>query len=87
VAQKVFARVAIWRGLEARRPLDGVQAAATRDLEASTGVIVDTVRQVADALSLVGESLDAGRVIIAVSWWRRSSSRPSIASCGSSWHR
>jgi 2-keto-4-pentenoate hydratase len=52
-------------GLEGRLLINAAQTAATTDLEANTGAIVDIVRHVADALALVGEELQAGQIIIA----------------------
>jgi 2-keto-4-pentenoate hydratase len=45
--------------------LDGQDTAATTDLEANTGRIVDIVRHVADVLPLIGQRLRAGQIIIA----------------------
>jgi 2-keto-4-pentenoate hydratase len=52
-------------GLEGRVSLDGKLLAATTDLEANTGAIVEIVRQVADTLAACGEELQAGQIIIA----------------------
>jgi 2-keto-4-pentenoate hydratase len=52
-------------GLEGRVLLNGAPLAATTDLEANTGAIVDIVRQVADTLAACEEELHAGQIVIA----------------------
>lgn len=52
-------------GLSARLCHAGEQIAATDDLEANTGDLVDLVRHTADVLAQFGETLRAGEIIIA----------------------
>jgi 2-keto-4-pentenoate hydratase len=44
---------------------DGVETASTIDLQSLTGDFIDIVRHVADLLSVFGEKLRAGDIIIA----------------------
>ena len=52
-------------GLLGRVFRNGAEIAATTELEANTGKVVDTVRHVADLLAACGETLRAGEFIIA----------------------
>lgn len=51
-------------GLLCRVVRNGVEVAATSDLQALTGELIDNVRYVADLLAAFGEKLDAGQIII-----------------------
>ena len=51
-------------GLQARVARDGAEIAATAELQALTGDIVDIIRHVADLLAAFGDRLRAGQVII-----------------------
>jgi 2-keto-4-pentenoate hydratase len=52
-------------GLTGRVYRDGVETASTIDLQSLTGDFIDIVRHVADLLSVFGEKLRAGDIIIA----------------------
>lgn len=52
-------------GLTGRLVRNGAEAAATTDLEANTGALVEIVHHVANVLAAFGERLRAGEVIIA----------------------
>jgi 2-keto-4-pentenoate hydratase len=52
-------------GLTGRVYRDGVETASTTDLQAITGDFIDIVRHVADLLSVFGQKLCAGDIIIA----------------------
>ncbi|HWM83518.1 MAG TPA: fumarylacetoacetate hydrolase family protein [Pseudolabrys sp.] len=52
-------------GLTGRLLINGSETASTTDLEANTGKIVTIVKQVADTLGAMRETLRAGQVIIA----------------------
>jgi 2-keto-4-pentenoate hydratase len=52
-------------GLTARVRRNGAEIAATADVEANTGRLIDLVRHVADVLAACGERLRAGEFIIA----------------------
>ncbi|MDB5598738.1 MAG: 4-oxalocrotonate decarboxylase [Xanthobacteraceae bacterium] len=52
-------------GLLARVLVDGRETASTADMEANTGRIIGIVRQVADTLAAMNETIRAGQIIIA----------------------